>query len=206
MMSESNQDKMLTAKEGIKSCASALGSQWIKQNPLFFMAIADTDLYETDFIITLKSLFKSTTTMNNLLSALIAFDNDAGTMPRFKSTFENNEEFRRKFYSFFIRLLMSAVHTGWTDTNAKWNHSYQSKTGVLSRCTALLFSTQDIGSLTQDDISATVDEVILNNISFKTFCKKLPGAESGFSARVTLPTKKTDIYATPSIYVNKVWP
>ena len=67
-------DKMLSAREGIVTYIKTLSSSWINVNPLFFMALPDADLYETDTRKHICSLFKSTTGLQAFTTALLEFD------------------------------------------------------------------------------------------------------------------------------------
>ena len=179
-----NKDRMLVAKEGLLSNIDSITSQWLKTNPLFFMTIPDTDLYETDCSKQLMKLFRSTTTLNNFLQALLDIDEDYGRAARFRDLLEKNNEFRLKFYRFFVRLFIAATSNSWSKRN-KFSEIYGNKTSAIVEIVGDVFSLKNIcvDYITQKDIDTIVETIIAEKISFKTYClKNMKASSTSFRA------------------------
>ncbi|MAG26444.1 hypothetical protein CMI47_12915 [Candidatus Pacearchaeota archaeon] len=205
----SSKDKMHVFKTGFEICASALGGPWVKKNPLFFTALADTDLYESDFSFRKKlvGIFKRLSTLDTHIKYLIAIDIDPGLAYEFNMLLRNNNAFKRKFYTFLIRYLLSAMFYGWTFKDQFKNCTSYNKKDVINNIMMCTFSNQGIFyNIEHADVTKFVDNLLLSNMSLKDYCIKhfAPTTKLnnwGYKDRIYKDFPGTDVH----FRIDKIW-
>ena len=216
----SDMDRMLLAKQGVETAfaQSKIHPHWVKKYPLFFMALPDEALYE-DANLTgqLASLFKSHQSIHNYVSKLVDIDENYDRAMQFSELIENNIDFRKKFYKFFVRMFCSTMVYGWTNRTKGFNSNYYSggKRRQVNDMMRSVFGNSELchGHMTAEDVNKFVEDIANSKMSFKSYCVKnfLPEKTSdtyGYDRIVhkALPGsgKYGESYA--KIQVDQIWP